>query len=200
MFVFAPTMLRVEHKRELAEAIVVLGGESANRVFRTAELFHGGMAPIVVVSGIGDCQTARKRLILTGVPDKRIFVECRSRSTKENAEFTIPILHEQGVKRALVVTSWWHSRRALSCFKHFGPDISFLSVPAYNGRRLAGKPQLEELVLILIEYIKTPWYGLRYGIWSFLEEVASRRSQVAGRRSRNKRSQLASRRSQVTGP
>ena len=70
-------------------------------------------------------------------------------------------------KQALVVTSWWHSRRALSCFKHFGRDIKFYSAPAYKGLRPAVEPRLEEFVLILIEYVKIAWYGLRYGIWSF---------------------------------
>ncbi len=167
LFAFAPAILHVEHKGELAEVIIILGGESGSRVLRGAELFHSGMAPIVILSGYGDFQAARTDLILRGIPEKRVLVECRSRNTKENAEFTIPILHDQGVKQALVVTSWWHSRRALSCFKHFGRDIKFYSAPAYKGLRPAVEPRLEEFVLVLIEYVKIAWYGLRYGIWSF---------------------------------
>ena len=53
LFAFAPAILHVEHKGELAEVIIILGGESGSRVLRGAELFHSGMAPIVILSGYG---------------------------------------------------------------------------------------------------------------------------------------------------
>jgi uncharacterized SAM-binding protein YcdF (DUF218 family) len=82
-----------------------------------------------------------------------------SRNTKENAEFTARLLKQHGVHQAIIVTSWFHSRRAMNCFRSFAPKIQFSSAPCYsfNGLRAEGTHVLQE-------YVKTVWYVLRYRI------------------------------------
>jgi hypothetical protein len=43
------------------------------------------------------------------------------------------LLRQMGAKRVIIVTSWYHSRRALACFEHYAPDIKFYSRPSYFG-------------------------------------------------------------------
>src|SRR2546427_105172 len=77
----------------------------------------------------------------------------RSRTTKENAEFTTRMLQKRGLQRAIIVTSWFHSRRALNSFLSFAPKIQFSSLPAYHQEVFAA-----EASHVLQEYIKTGWY------------------------------------------
>src|SRR6266446_5734551 len=84
------------------------------------------------------CERERRRRFITqqlvraGVPQDAIELEDRSRTTKENAEFTTRMLQQRGVRRAIIVTSWFHSRRALNSFLSFAPEIQFSSLPAYH--------------------------------------------------------------------
>ena len=164
---FAPTLLFVESKGARADAIVVLGGEAGDRTFRAVEIFKSGAAPLIVVTGNGDCDLIRDRILLTGVSSDRVIVEENSRSTKENAEFSLKLLRQHGCKKVILVTSWYHSRRALACFKHYGKDMEFFSVPAYHGINMEHKPSLAESTLVLHEYIGLVWYSVRNGIFPF---------------------------------
>jgi hypothetical protein len=64
--------------------------------------------------------------------------ENRSRNTRENAEYSVAWMREQGLESAVIVTSWWHSRRALACFRKFGPELEWSSVPSYPGLSMEG--------------------------------------------------------------
>jgi uncharacterized SAM-binding protein YcdF (DUF218 family) len=90
--------------------------------------------------------------------------EGRSRNTHENAECTIAWLRAQRLKSAIIVTSWYHSRRALACFEHDAPDIKFYSRPSYFGyARTDWKPNgIGNYVRS--EYWKLIGYWIRYGI------------------------------------
>ncbi len=159
----SPKLLVIEERPVSADAIVVLGGDEGNRVLRAAELFHDRIAPRVVVSGGGDCYGMRSRLLLNGVPAAAIQSECRSRTTAENAEFAASILRNDGARRIVLVTSWYHTRRAVACFRHFAPGVAIVSVPAWQGTK-SRKPSVHETVVVLAEYVKTAWYAVRYRV------------------------------------
>jgi uncharacterized SAM-binding protein YcdF (DUF218 family) len=122
------------------------------------------VASKIILTGSGDNDFIRRRLLLSGVPEEAILVENLSGSTKENAEFTARLLREQGIRNVILVTSWYHSRRALRAFRHFAPEAEFHSMPAYHGQSMATKPALAEMVWIYQEYLKTGWYCICYGI------------------------------------
>ena len=150
-----------------ADAIVVLGGGSAERPERAAELFKDRAAPRIIVSGLGDCEINRHLLMEDGVPAKAIEMEGQSRTTRENAQLTVKLLRERKLKRVILVTSWYHSRRALACFRHFAPEIEFYSCPSYvayaradwSGRRFARR--------VYLEYPKLFGYWIGYGVCPF---------------------------------
>lgn len=134
---------------------------------RAAELFRQHAAPHVIVTGAGDCEINRRLLVRGGVPPAAIVVESKSNTTRENALFTIPLLRRQGARRVILVTSWYHSRRALKCFRHYAPEIQFYSRPAYYAfARSEWRPQGIRRY-IRAEYAKLTGYWLDYGVSPF---------------------------------
>jgi uncharacterized SAM-binding protein YcdF (DUF218 family) len=138
------------------DVLVVLGGgEHADRARHAAELYRAGVAPWVLCSGRGDCASNEAALRQGGVPASAILTEDQSRTTSENARFSLPILRRLGAKRVIIVTSWYHSGRAWHVFHHYDPDLELYSCPSYeHGLRHN----------ILYEYLKVPGYFVRYGV------------------------------------
>ncbi len=160
----AKPVLTIPTRVERADAIVVLGGDGAPRAAVAAALFRSGMAPWVLVSGDGDCLEIREVLVASGVPQKAIRIECSSRNTMENAEFSAAIMRSMEVRRALVVTSWYHSRRALGCFRKAAPVVEFMSVPASMNESVWHLAWYGGGSRIVLEYLKIGWYLLHYGV------------------------------------
>jgi uncharacterized SAM-binding protein YcdF (DUF218 family) len=163
-FAFPQQVLCVDSGNVVGEALVVLGGGSYERPVRAAELFRAHAAPRVIVTGEGDYETNRRLLQQAGVPAGAIILEPKAKSTRENALDTIPILRERGVRDVILVTSWYHSRRALRCFSHYAPDIRFYSRPAYFAFPRSEWRRQGMYRYIRTEYAKLVAYWLRYGV------------------------------------
>jgi uncharacterized SAM-binding protein YcdF (DUF218 family) len=161
---FSHRLLKVDSGGVKADAMVVLGGGQTSRPVHAAELYRAGVAPRIVVSGTGDDALNAQILMANGVPASAITIEDRSTSTLENAEFSIPLLRKMGAHRVILVTSWYHSRRALGCFRHFAPDIAFFSRPSYEDYRRRDWRRNGTLGYILREYVKLPGYWAVYGV------------------------------------
>jgi uncharacterized SAM-binding protein YcdF (DUF218 family) len=164
-FLAAKPILFIEGGSRKADAIIVLGGGVGDRAFRAIELYRAGAAPSILVTGAGDYYQIKTQLVLAGVPDNSIFLEKQARNTKENAEFSARWLREHNAKTAILITSWFHARRALASFHHFGSDMEFSSYPAYHGVSMEGKPSWREAPSVLREYPAMAWYLVRYGIF-----------------------------------
>ena len=152
------------------DVIVVLGGGLHERPERAAELFRERAAPRIILSGLGDCAINRRLLIGAGVPAGVIEMEDQSRTTQENAIFTIQRLRKSNslsARHVIIVTSWYHSRRALACFRHYAPDIQFYSCPSYFAYARADWSRKGIADRIRLEYVKLLGYWIRYGIWPF---------------------------------
>jgi uncharacterized SAM-binding protein YcdF (DUF218 family) len=150
-----------------ADAIVVLGGGLGERPERAVELFKEHAAPRIIVSGLGDCEINRRILLKAGVPANAIQLEGKSRTTRENAAFTIQLLHAENARRVILVTSWYHSRRALACFEHYAPDIKFYPRPSYFAIARSEWPHKKIGRRIYLEYCKLAGYWLCYGVRPF---------------------------------
>lgn len=166
-FLFPQQVLCVDDGRVQADVLIVPGGAGGERTRHAAELYRQGFAPRIILSGAGDCEGHRAILLAAGVPDSAITLENKSATTKENAEFTARILRETGVKRAAVVTSWWHSRRALNCFRHYAPAVRFYSCPSYYAYGRSEWVKAGIRPFIRSEYPKLAGYWVRYGIAPF---------------------------------
>src|SRR5260221_4856282 len=160
-------VLTVDSGPVKADVMVVLGGGYRERAERAAELFKQGAAPKIIVSGTGDCNYNEHLLKTNGVPVSAIILECKSRTTRENAEFSIALLRQMHAHRVIIVTSWYHSRRALACFGHFAPDMKFYSRPSYVGYVEDDWARRYVNGFVKSEYVKSLGYWIRYGICPF---------------------------------
>jgi uncharacterized SAM-binding protein YcdF (DUF218 family) len=165
--VFPQPFLCVDSGPVKADVIVVLGGGSHERPARAAELFKEHAAPRIIISGLGDCEINRRLLMAAGVPANAIELETQSRTTMENAQFTIKLFREEKLARVIIVTSWYHSRRALACFRHYAPELKFHSRPSYFATARADWPHNRIGSRVRLEYAKLLDYWIRDGVCPF---------------------------------
>jgi uncharacterized SAM-binding protein YcdF (DUF218 family) len=167
LFFFPQQFLCVDSGPAKADVIIVLGGGGAHeRPVRAAELFNQHAAPRIIVSGAGDDEINRRALIRNGVPASAIEIEGQSRTTRQNAMYSIKLLRAQQIHSAIIVTSWYHSRRALRTFEHFGDGIKFYSCPSHFLYDRFGWPH-EFTRQLYLEYLKIPGYWIAYGVCPF---------------------------------
>ena len=122
-----------------ADLILVLGGEFYGpRVLTAADLALKGYAPLVLISGPPyqdgrpEGEFAIEYLATQGYP-RRLFAVFghTAHSTVDEAIALAPELRRRRVKRVILVTSAYHSRRADIVVRLFcGSGIQFISVPA----------------------------------------------------------------------
>ena len=147
-----------------ADALVVLGGEPLARPREAARLYNLKVAPKVFVTGIGDAGSIFKVLLEEGVPAQAITVESHARTTHANAVLLKPMLEAAKVHSALIVTSPFHTRRALATFRKVMPEITFGVTDASIGwwGRPEGRGDVNRFAAL--EFLKTAEYWILYGV------------------------------------
>jgi uncharacterized SAM-binding protein YcdF (DUF218 family) len=108
----------------IADAIIVLEGDGYNRIDKARDLWKGGWAPLVVISGGSDNPSygsypsvrMKQRLQKAGVPAKYILLDEQSQNTKEQAEEVMRLAKEKKWKRLILVASHYHQYRAFLTF------------------------------------------------------------------------------------
>jgi uncharacterized SAM-binding protein YcdF (DUF218 family) len=141
------------------DVVIVLGGmvdpsamrrsgqlelnESVDRIARAAQVLRAGQARHVLITGgifLGgraersEAEWLAEWLREQGIAADRIALEGESRNTRENAILSAKILAERGWKRVLLVSSAWHARRAVGCFRAAGVEVDLLTVDHRAGR------------------------------------------------------------------
>ena len=104
------------------------------RLLNTIELFHTGVIKNIIISGASgslssdmkEADILKSFLIRIGVPREKIIVENQSKNTHENAIYTELTCQELEMDKYsfLLITSDYHMRRSLSCFKKTGLNIT----------------------------------------------------------------------------
>jgi uncharacterized SAM-binding protein YcdF (DUF218 family) len=163
-FFFPQEVLTVDSGPVKADVMVVLGGGFRERAERATELFKAGEAPLIICSGDGDAAANQTCLTNSGVPISVVLLEPKSRTTQENAKFSIARLHALGAHRVIIVTTWYHSRRALACFEHYAPDIQFYSRPSYFDYPKTEWNHDGISSYMKAEYVKLLGYWVCYGV------------------------------------
>lgn len=154
-----------------ADALIVLGGEPFARPNEAARLYRQGVASKVFVTGIGDAGTIRKVLLEQGVPASAIIVETKARTTHANALLLKPMLEAAEVHSALIVTSPFHTRRALATFRKVMPQITFGVTDASISwwEKPEGRGDVNRFAVL--EFLKTAEYWVLYGVSPRLKPV-----------------------------
>jgi uncharacterized SAM-binding protein YcdF (DUF218 family) len=159
LLLFSQSLRCISNEPVPCNAIVLLGGATGERDPVAADLFQRGFSKWIVITGTGDCMDNLRLLARRGVPTNAIIVECAARSTKENAEFVAPLLSQRGFTNIILVTSWYHSRRALATFQRFAPGLQVRCVVSERKHALR-----YELRFIVAEYVKLVAYALRWHV------------------------------------
>lgn len=160
--VLAGPLLAEAPVREKADLLVVLGGDGPARAQHAVGLLKEGLADAVLVTGDGDCTFIAADIIRgAGIAPARVAIECRSGSTWQNADFSRPILARLKARHALLVTSWFHEKRALMTFRALCPGITFKPAPVPPPKRMAKLVFGPDGPQIAKEYVKFAAYWLR---------------------------------------
>ena len=145
-----------------ADAIVVLGGgvsgetryglggdlnQAADRLWRGAALYRAGKAPVLVLSGgavvaggLPEAALMAQKLRGFGLPDTAWIEESRSRTTRENAQYSRALLADKGVHHILLVTSASHMRRAAAVFTAQGFVVTAVATDHQQPLRVGPVP------------------------------------------------------------
>jgi uncharacterized SAM-binding protein YcdF (DUF218 family) len=177
----APRALVVSAPLASADAIVVMSGSSAyrERTQKAAQLYRDGRAPLVVVTDDntrGGWSSAEQRnpyfveraideLIKDGVPQERIrLAPGTAASTHTEALIIKAYAANQGLRSVLIVTSSYHSRRALRTLRQaFAGTETTVGLEPVNDRPSAFwwlRP--EGWRTIGVEYVKLIYYWVVY--------------------------------------
>jgi uncharacterized SAM-binding protein YcdF (DUF218 family) len=150
------------------DAIVVLGGELPLRVSRGAALYKAGSAPELWITGDSPspqalAQVARQQ----GVPGEAIHI-LPTTSTWDDGRETAAFAKSRGLHRVLVVTSWYHHRRALCVLKqqlaNSGIQVYHDSVPSFFYDRQTWWRHPGGWLNVLRELAAIGFYAVRHGL------------------------------------
>lgn len=140
---FAAETWVVDQPAQHADAIVVLSGDNfyADRATHAAKLYRQGAAPVVVASGkrlrpnAGEAELVEHDLTERGVPkDKILQLPQDADSTLDESLAVRHLAEQRGWKSLILVTSNYHTRRALYIFQHrLPPTISVTVAAAPDG-------------------------------------------------------------------
>ena len=161
------TFLCVDSGDVRGDVLVVLGGGVHDRPACAADLYSRQVAPTIILTGAGDELINWRILHDNGVPGKAILIENKSLTTQENALNTIKLLRTKHFHRIILVTSWYHSRRALKTFEHSAPDLTFYSRPSYFALDRKDWSKYSTGHRAHLEFMKLAGYWLRYGVNPF---------------------------------
>lgn len=147
-----------------ADAIIVLGDDNyaGDRAFHAAELYRTGVAPVVVASGralrpyAAVSEMIQHDLESFGVPAASIVVfSHRAQNTMEEAQALSGLISSHGWKQVLIVTSNYHTRRALFIFERVLPAGVTIHVSGAHDS----------------EFDPTRWWETRQGTKLFFNEL-----------------------------
>jgi uncharacterized SAM-binding protein YcdF (DUF218 family) len=153
--------------RETPRNLVVLGGggiPSGSTLLRTYYAAQygknlTGTTFIVSLPADGDPETSsvgrmRDELVLRGIPSSAIRMEYRGLNTHQQAVNVQHLLGAEALHQPiLIVTSGYHMRRAVDCFRKLG----FTRVAGLLASDIGAEAEIGH------------WGWLRYGVWGHLE-------------------------------
>jgi uncharacterized SAM-binding protein YcdF (DUF218 family) len=144
------------------EAGIVLGGMSSydkeydrvqfyrgsDRLLQAVELYRKGVIRKIIFTGgsgrllhpeMKEGIYLKRYMNYFNIPEKDFIMESESQNTHENADFTKVILDRENIKGDyLLITSAFHMRRSVGCFKKAG-----IIADMYSTDRYSGKPKFE---------------------------------------------------------
>lgn len=157
-----------------------LGGNIPNnsvmvRLMTTAKLYYKNPKPIIITGGmvldktVSESSVYKKELVAVGITEGDIFLEERSRNTKENAIYTKEMMREKNYTKGVIITSASHMTRSMKVFEEEG--FQFYPVPCgfIGHTKIVGIQNfipnyltLKNTFTVLWEYFGMVYYKIRY--------------------------------------
>jgi uncharacterized SAM-binding protein YcdF (DUF218 family) len=123
----------------IVDGIIVLGGDSGERIAVLAELARDFPQARLIYSGPGDnraVQDLLEKFSRLGGHRERVMMEERSRNTFENAIYSKELIKPNSNERWLLVTAALHMPRAIGCFRRLGFKVEAYPIRYTTGGRL----------------------------------------------------------------
>jgi len=154
-----------------ADAILVLGGGTGDRLALGAQLYHEGYAPVLITSGESPrlpgveasfAELASDYLVTLGIPEDAILMLPDTTSTYDEAVESRALAEAAGLSSLLVVTSEYHSRRSAltfdAAFRGSGIRVTMVTCRDKWWDPDAWWRNEQSLIAIAEEYIKGAYY------------------------------------------
>jgi uncharacterized SAM-binding protein YcdF (DUF218 family) len=138
--------------------------ELARRFPQAKIVFTGGTSWTNSAEGWSEARVVEQFLQAQGVPEDRVILEDRARSTRENAQLALPLAEPHPGERWLLVTSAMHMPRSIGVFRRAGwPElvpwpVDFRTTGSWT---LVGAPSMARR-LSELDDAAYEWYGLLY--------------------------------------
>ncbi|MCW3070705.1 MAG: hypothetical protein JWO44_595 [Bacteroidetes bacterium] len=134
MSVYDPSMERAQFYRGI------------DRLIQAVELYRRGTIKKIIFTGgsgrilhpeMKEGNYINRYLLYMGIPKEDVIIETESQNTRENATFTKKMLDDQKIRGGdmLLITSAFHMRRSLGCFRKAGMSVDPYSTDRYSGPR-----------------------------------------------------------------
>ena len=127
------------HEPRPCSVAIGLGSHDLGVADTTADLYHQGMAPLIVFTGAtsrtthermprGEAEHYRERAMELGVPGRVILVEPNARNTGENIRFSRALLEERRVlvSSVLLVSKPYEERRGYATARKLWPGVEWV--------------------------------------------------------------------------
>lgn len=153
-----------------ADALVILGGDTPQRLEPGVDLYRQGLAGELWYTGTHvHARSALREAVRMGVP-RDATTQLHGANTWEEAQRIAAELEARNLDSILVVTSWYHGRRTLCTLHHHlrAHDAEAVQVyyqPVYEAYNPILWWRAEQgRAAILSELAKFLYYGLHYGL------------------------------------
>lgn len=160
-----------------SDALVLLLGDRLRRTARAAELYQRGDAPLILMGrsapnprpgGLDENEATRRMLLHAGVPDAaiRILPGPAVASTRDESLRVLALVERQPLRRITLVTSPYHTARALWIFRRslrgHGVEVHAAAAcdPGTEAATWSSSPRGRRLYFV--ETIKTLYYRVIY--------------------------------------
>ncbi len=164
-------LVKAEEPSRADIAVVLAGDGYGNRILKAADLVRRGFTTRVLVSGpdgmygYDEAELAISFAVHHGNPQSWFIpFPNKTHSTREEAQAIVPELRGLGVRRVLLVTSNYHTRRAGGIYRAEAPELQFLVVAAPDEFFRPGDwwHTREGQKRFVLEWMKTisGWFGI----------------------------------------
>ena len=172
---FAGSQLAVQHIPKVVDAIVVFSGDGESSYInqsyqrRTLDAIHyykSGYAPLIILSSgkdqtFSEVEIIRSLMINRGVPQHAIqILEEYPRSTFQNVSLIKEKLVNKGARSIILITSPYHSRRALWVWRASMPELEVLAPIVVDTPKSSPqwKADFAQIKVICYEYVAIAYY------------------------------------------